>query len=163
MGCFIEPKAICKMQDKQDSQALRSISLNKRKRDPNDRSAVAPKQKMSKIRKSSEYRGVAWDVQNRKWRAQISNRSIRHYLGLYKSEKEAAQAINYTCDELSIARYYPELGVMKPNCKPSGPRRKKKSCFKGVYYDIQSKVWVAEVGKKKKKITIGAFETEQHA
>lgn len=41
---------------------------------------------------SSRYKGVTWDKQHARWRAQIQNFKKHLYLGLFKSERAAARA-----------------------------------------------------------------------
>ena len=49
---------------------------------------------------SSCYKGVSWDKQHKKWRAQIMERPVQHYLGLYEEERGAALAYNRAAMEL---------------------------------------------------------------
>jgi hypothetical protein len=37
------------------------------------------------------YRGVSWDRRARSWRASVTFQGVRHYLGRFKSEEEAAR------------------------------------------------------------------------
>ena len=41
---------------------------------------------------TSKYKGVSWDKQNKKWRAQYSYKGKVYYLGRYECEEEAAKA-----------------------------------------------------------------------
>ena len=43
-------------------------------------------------KKSSKFKGVAWDKRYRKWYVQISIRGVRTYLGTYTDEADAARA-----------------------------------------------------------------------
>ena len=42
--------------------------------------------------KTSEYKGVCWSKAGNKWRAQYTHKGKVHYLGLYETEEEAAEA-----------------------------------------------------------------------
>ena len=46
---------------------------------------------------TSGYKGVCWHKQAKKWQARIEVNKIRHYLGLFKTRKEAAKAYNIAC------------------------------------------------------------------
>ena len=48
----------------------------------------------TEIKTTSKYKGVAWRKQSNKWSATICVNDKRKYLGLYSSEKEAAQIYN---------------------------------------------------------------------
>lgn len=43
---------------------------------------------------SSKYKGVCWDKKHNSWKAQIKTNKKNKYLGLFKTEKEAAKAYN---------------------------------------------------------------------
>eukprot|EP00492_Amphilonche_elongata_P001570 TRINITY_DN1993_c0_g1_i1.p1 TRINITY_DN1993_c0_g1~~TRINITY_DN1993_c0_g1_i1.p1 ORF type:complete len:146 (-),score=23.35 TRINITY_DN1993_c0_g1_i1:123-560(-) len=64
----------------------------KRKRKYKKDSRNTKRRKLSAV--SSAFRGVVWDGRNRKWRAQLSHKGTKHYLGLYSCEHEAAGRCN---------------------------------------------------------------------
>jgi hypothetical protein len=43
---------------------------------------------------ASIYRGVSYAKSNKKWRAALTYKGVRHYLGQYDTEIEAAEAYN---------------------------------------------------------------------
>ena len=43
---------------------------------------------------SSIYKGVSWNKQSNKWCGQIKKNGVQHRLGLFESEREAAEAYN---------------------------------------------------------------------
>lgn len=49
---------------------------------------------------TSQYKGVCWESRYKKWRAYISKDGVRTELGLFKDEKEAAQAYDAKAKEL---------------------------------------------------------------
>jgi hypothetical protein len=48
----------------------------------------------------SKYKGVSWDSENQKWRAQIKHNYKKTYLGLYNDEIDAAMAYDAKAIEL---------------------------------------------------------------
>lgn len=61
---------------------------------------------------SSKYKGVCWDKQVCKWRAQIMVNCKQIYLGCYHNEKEAALAYNKAA--LEYFREYAKINVVTP-------------------------------------------------
>jgi len=137
----------------------------KRKRKYKKDSRNTKRRKLSTV---SEFRGVVWDGRNRKWRAQLSHKGVKHYLGLYSCEEEAAQAVNYKCDEMGFDRYNPELGAILPRYKPKGKKRSRKkapkrSIYRGVVWDEQANKWKAEFVSCKRPHFLGHFDDEKTA
>ena len=48
---------------------------------------------------SSQYKGVSWDKQHKKWRAYIRKNYLMQHLGLFQSEVDAALAYNETAKQ----------------------------------------------------------------
>ena len=54
----------------------------------------------SRVGSSSPYLGVCWDAAHQKWRAQITKNGIRHYIGIFQNEEDAASAYDTVAREL---------------------------------------------------------------
>jgi hypothetical protein len=51
----------------------------------------------SKLNTSSEYRGVVWDKNQKRWQASLTLGGINHYIGQFSDEKTAAIAVENVC------------------------------------------------------------------
>jgi len=71
---------------------------------------------------TSEYRGVSWNVQYRKWTTVVCVNRNRYHGGYFDEEIEAAQKVNQLCDELGTQQRNPELNTIvnsiENNLKP---------------------------------------------
>lgn len=52
---------------------------------------------------AKKYRGVSWTADRNKWCAKIRVRGMRHFIGMYDTEEEAARAYNATAERLGVA------------------------------------------------------------
>ena len=84
--------------------------------------------------KTSKYKGVCWDAQAQKWRADIRVNNKSNYGGNYISELDAAYAVNALCDDLGLDRKNPELGD-----PPSNWKVRSLSTYDLCYLRVQSK------------------------
>lgn len=55
---------------------------------------------VSKTYGTSKYKGVSWDSENKKWKAQITFNNKTKYLGRFVEEKTAAEAYNIAAKKL---------------------------------------------------------------
>lgn len=53
-----------------------------------------------KSRGSSRFKGVAWDKIHGAWQAGVKKDGIRHHIGTFRDEADAAQAYNFKAEEL---------------------------------------------------------------
>lgn len=120
---------------------------------------------------TSRYKGVYWDNDIKKWRAEIYFEGKKHVLGRTSSENEAARLYNKKAKEFfkefakeniifDNDRTYPENYTKREI-------RSTSSKYKGVSLDKQrahqKKKWVAHTRFNGKRIKIGRFETEEDA
>lgn len=49
---------------------------------------------------SSKFKGVHWHKQAKKWEVEIQSDNIRHFIGCYDDEEQAAHAYDYAAKEL---------------------------------------------------------------
>jgi hypothetical protein len=129
--------------------------------------------------KRSAYRGVCWDKQPGKWKAQIKEpvtKRVKH-LGLFVIEDEAAQA--YDDAERSMRGANAELNFPGPGEKQAKPRTtrtkeeaeaakllpKQKSSHRGVTWDAARGKWKVAINPQngKKSQYLGRFDDEQEA
>ena len=60
---------------------------------------------------SSQYIGVSWDKQNKKWQVQLQHNKKRCFGGLFGKERDAAMKVNLLCDEFGILRKNPMVDI----------------------------------------------------
>lgn len=113
-------------------------------------------------RGKSEYRGVFWSKNAKKWMARIYVNGKQKYLGYYKKEEHAALAYNnaavkygYLPEALNKIEDYENIQVER--CL----KKIKKSKYKGVVK--KNKKWGSQIKVNQKNIWIGSFETEKEA
>merc|ERR1712034_82636 len=59
--------------------------------------------RQKKKEKTSEYKGVCWDKQNKKWRVWLTLKGGESkYGGMFKDQQDAAERINQLCEEFGI-------------------------------------------------------------
>lgn len=117
---------------------------------------------------SSPFKGVSWDNRLKLWSANINANKIRHHLGLFVSEFDAARAYN-----AAAAQYHGEYA--RPNIIPDDatePTRYRQavpfphnrtSKYRGVSFARDKNRWTAAISVKNKTIHLGHFGTEEEA
>jgi len=126
---------------------------------------------------SSQYKGVTWHKQCRKWQAVIRTGGKGRYLGVFVSEEDAAAA--YAAAALDIQGEYAYSARPEP-CKqeslqavrrvdqvtPIPLRRTNTSGVRGVVYQPSisaSKPWRAQIMVNRRGIYLGLFATKDEA
>ena len=70
-----------------------------------------------KNEKTSQYKGVYWHTENRKWRVMLRfNGQKQTYGGMFKEELDAAKKATQLCEEFGIQQQKPTISVI-PNQK----------------------------------------------
>jgi len=68
--------------------------------------------KFDEIRRAtSQYIGVSWHKDNKKWRALLIHKGKRYSAGLFDNEKHAAMKVNLLCDKFGIQRKNPMVAI----------------------------------------------------
>ncbi|KAK9808652.1 hypothetical protein WJX72_001315 [[Myrmecia] bisecta] len=133
------------------------------------------------IKGSSKFRGVSWNSNCCKWRAQVWKGSEVHHLGYYEDEEEAARAYDRAVQELRG----PDANVNFPTPEQLSNANKKKSTrksrslsaqlydnddamseesqFFGVSWNPATHKWLAELWNGVKYLLLGSFEEEAQA
>lgn len=109
----------------------------------------------------SQYSGVVWDRRIRKWRAQLKHQ----YLGLYRTDREAAQVVNFGCMNRGFEILNPGIGTKRPTYRQMKKRIKpsKQSPYRGVRWDEKNQIWHAQVTYQGVRFNIGKFEDDLEA
>jgi hypothetical protein len=109
--------------------------------------------------RKSQYRGVCWCKQSRKWQAQIQ-RDGKHHLGYFEVEEDAARAF----DAAALERdgHQALLSLPSEGQQQHQPRALT-SQYRGVCWDKQRRKWIARITRDGKKHSLGYFEVEEDA
>merc|ERR1712034_9770 len=119
-------------------------------------------QEPHKKRKTSQYKGVYWHRENKKWYVQLcSKKEKRKYGGGFDDELDAAKRVNQLCEELEIPAQNPEISAI-PNQQYQ--KKEKTSKYKGVYWHKETRKWnVHFCSKNQKRKHGGLFDDELDA
>ena len=102
----------------------------------------------------SEYVGVTWDGQMRKWKARKQKDGKLKHLGYYENEKDAARAYDTAAGECGITKVnFPKDDTQSQATKRAKKRNlkamqhvgKRTSAFVGVYWNVRMQKWQAKI------------------
>jgi len=112
--------------------------------------------------KTSQYKGVHWHKENKKWVVKFHlNGQAQKYGGSFNKEMDAAKKVNQLCIELGISEKNPGINGM-PNQQYQ--KREKTSQYKGVCWHKQRKIWRVQMRLKGGKLKFGGnFKDELDA
>lgn len=105
------------------------------------------------LKSTSEYVGVFWNKQTKKWQADIHIKGKKKYLGSSDSEQEASEYYQKALADLAN-------GVEFIFNKRT---RIKSSKYKGVSWNNKNKKWIARVSVNGYRKHVGSFDTEDIA
>jgi len=123
--------------------------------------SAMPNQQLQKKEKASQYKGVYWSKQNKKWYAQlvVKGEKTKHG-GYFNDELDAGKRCNQLCEDFRIPLQNPDINAM-PN--EQYQIREKSSQYKGVCWDKERGKWFARVSLKGEKQYGGRFNHELDA
>jgi hypothetical protein len=121
-----------------------------------------PHQRYQAKEKTSQYKGVYWHKNTRKWCAfvYLKGQTDQKYCGGFDNELDAAKKVNELCQTFGIPLQNPEISAI-PNQQYQA--KEKTSQYKGVYWHKKRKKWRASVYLKEQKKYCGEFDDELDA
>jgi len=113
--------------------------------------SAIPNEQCQKKEKTSQYKGVTWHKQRKKWYVRICIKGEEpKYGGIFKDELDAAKRANQLCEELGIPLQNPAISATPDE---HNQKREKISQYKGVHWSRERKKWYVSItlkgGKKK--------------
>jgi hypothetical protein len=110
-------------------------------------------------RGASKYEGVNWNFDNQVWEAVGVEHGERQPLGTFKSEEDAARAVDdHLVVQLGLPRrHFPEEGELRQASV------EKASEFVGVYRNSKSKRWYVKIKIEGNLTRLGTFDSEVEA
>jgi len=116
---------------------------------------------LKKKEKTSQYKGVCWDRDHKKWHVNLWLKEGKSKFGGYfDHELDAGKRINQLCEEFGIPLQNPELSAV-PN--EQHEKKEKPSQYKGVYFHKQSGKWRVQLKLKRQQKCGGYFDHELDA
>jgi hypothetical protein len=118
-------------------------------------------------RQSSQYRGVAWEKSNNKWKANIKYNGKRHHLGCFEDEKEAARAYDKPARVQHGLKAQLNFPTKKEQAAEEAKQQRWIKCgeapskYRGVNWYKRINKWVAQIGYDGKQYHLGYFEEEE--
>ncbi|KAK2076800.1 hypothetical protein QBZ16_005026 [Prototheca wickerhamii] len=124
----------------------------------------APRQRVQPVKGTSRFRGVSWNSNCAKWRAQVWKASEVHHLGYFEGEEDAARAY----DEAVLRIRGPDAPTNFPRSDylrgvtDSAPvsAAAHASSFRGVSWSERHAAWVAELWDGERFRLLGVFQSE---
>jgi len=114
-----------------------------------------PNQQYRKKEKTSQYKGVTWYKQRKKWCARLSIKGEESkYGGMFKDELDAAKSVNKLCEEFGIPSHNPTIGAIS---NEQYQKKDKTSQFRGVTRHRDGKKWCVRLCIKGEKAKYGGY------
>jgi len=110
--------------------------------------------------RTSQYTGVNWSKDNKKWKVQLTHNKKSYFGGYFDNEKHAAMSVNLLCDKNEIERKNPMI-QLEPDAIQLVPNQT--SNYIGVCLHKDNKKWKGCLTHKQKKYYGGLFDNEEHA
>jgi len=138
---------------KQVNQLCKELGITEK----NPKIGAMPHQQWQAHEKTSQYKGVYWHKQSRKWYVNLSKNGNKKYGGKFKHELDAAKRVNQLCEELGISEKNPEIGAMPhQQLQPQ-----KKSKYEGVSWNSNRRKWYVTVRLKDGNKKFGGSFTDE--
>lgn len=109
---------------------------------------------------SSEYKGVSFDKQTGRWKAQITINNVPRNLGRHDTPEQAALAYNIAADR-AWGTYAVLNQIGSEVVLRSGTRGS--SHYRGVTFDKERNLWIAQIAAQGNRRQLGRFPTEADA
>jgi len=112
--------------------------------------------------KTSNYNGIYWYRDRKKWGVEIKHNKQRYYGGYFENEEHAAMKVNLLCDKYEIERKNPTIEI-EPDAMHQSSVKSQTSKYNGVSWNNKYKKWQINVMHNKKQYFGGYFDEEEHA
>merc|ERR1712034_41281 len=120
-----------------------------------------PDKQYQKKEKTSQYKGVAWNRDRKKWYVLMYLKGEKlKYGGTFCDELDAAKRVNQICEELGIPQQNPTISAI-PN--EQYQKKEKTSQHKGVSWSREKRKWRVQLSSKGEKLKCGYFIDEMDA
>jgi len=110
---------------------------------------------------TSQYNGVCWNNNEKKWHAKLKHNKKTCYGGYFDNEEQAAMSVNLLCDKIGIERKNPNV-IMEPE-EIQHQFQNQTSQYNGVCWNKDKKKWQAKLKHNKKTCSGGYFDNEEEA
>jgi len=114
---------------------------------------------LKKKNHKSNFTGVSWNNNKKKWQGQFKHKKKRYYGGLFDHEEQAAMNVNLLCDKYEVKRKNPTINIKHFTIQ----QKNQTSKFSGVFWKTNKKKWHAEFIHNKKLYYGGNFDNEEQA
>jgi len=119
--------------------------------------------------KTSDYYGVSWHEENKRWAAYICLNWKRCGIGYFETEEMAARAYDkammerFEGKEEILTLNFPESKEQTMEMEIVKSKKNKSSTFRGVSWNSRMAKWVVQIRINKKYKYIGSFDSEEEA
>merc|ERR1712034_33130 len=117
--------------------------------------STVPDQKLQKKQRTSQYKGIYWHGERRKWSVQLRLKGGKTKCGgNFEDEMDAAKKVNELCEKLGIPLQNPEIsGIQSQQYQ----KKEKTSQYKGVSWHKRTRKWFVRIYPKEQKQKYGGY------